>query len=343
VFDAGCDMAPVDLDAIVKFFFYDRTTVIMGDSLSHQHRKDLSCIIWSLKVPHPSTGVPTKAFDLLERGNLDLHTTIYRARKTDDPVFRDPTCYIRCGKFAANSEVLPEADFGHARVCFLPSGYHSAASTWSNRWLDVVEWLEPSDLIVMNFGLHWGPSEKQRMKRQLGPAADVWHSKEFQTTRYTRYPMIIWRETTPQHFTQTASSSAAGGYQGQAAQYEARQKLQETEAYKDLDPLMCGIMSRSTRNTPHEALDEMMREEFGIPVLYLYTKTASRHQNKAGQQARAWDCTHYCEPHSPEISLMTELLVDRLAIIAGDPSDPYHAQVSAEQAFLANNRTHSFL
>jgi hypothetical protein len=85
------------------------------------------------------------------------------------------------------------------------------------------------DLVVMNYGLHGMFGVKQSLKDQIGPAAEVgvcvcvvcvcvhvvwliytccthacmrqiWRSPEFQKMRYKEYPMMVWRETTPQHF-----------------------------------------------------------------------------------------------------------------------------------------------
>jgi hypothetical protein len=153
-FDAGCDMTPVDHEALVKYFFYDRTTMMLGDSLSHQHQKDLACTLWSHSVSDPITGKPTRAFRASQKTSLDLKSTVYAYKDPDalSVILKCATCYVKCVTFTAEEAVLPGVDIGYARVCFMPAGYpqhHAQFETFSTRWKDAVRWMNPRYVYVV--------------------------------------------------------------------------------------------------------------------------------------------------------------------------------------------------
>jgi hypothetical protein len=119
--------------------------------------------------------------------------------------------------------------------------------------------------------------------------------------------------------------------------------------------LIFSYRKRALKSTnPNIDWSRTLESEHGIPVLHFYDKTDSRYvcvcifvyvyvymcvririctyryQLKAGHQSDVWDCTHYCEPHSPEVALMTELLVDKLAMLDADKQHPYSHKASAK-------------
>jgi hypothetical protein len=168
------------------------------------------------------------------------------------------------------------------------------------------------DLLVMNYGLH-AHNLESFSKKMVGEAVAYWGTPGFNEKSH---PLMIWRETTPQHF-----ASPTGLYHGQQDADEAR-ALAAAEKTKGLSPDQCMYNHRTETkaDNPYTELAAEI-EEAGVPVLHVYDKLFERNKAKAGRQAsvrdsniRSWDCTHYCEP-SLEVGLMTQTLFDKLALL----------------------------
>ncbi|KAL4433808.1 hypothetical protein ABPG75_000249 [Micractinium tetrahymenae] len=148
----------------------------------------------------------------------------------------------------------------------------------------------PSDLLVVNFGLHHGTTD------DYGAALQAFASHVH--ARRGQLPRVLWQQTSQQHF---KTPQGSGEYPGGRPPFECARIANLTvvrDGLVELEPGRAdtfGLLAGGWRNAAADAAVGAA----GIPVIPTYNETlwmADMHRwNKDGLE-----CTHFCHPSAPQ-------------------------------------------
>jgi hypothetical protein len=134
----------------------------------------------------------------------------------------------------------------------------------------------PYDIVLLNFGAHFdAPAKILNITRRL--------AEEYNQTRThhsSTHPILLWRETAPQHFHPSSNHLAVPmGYYAGSANQSCTPFTNYTRAYRD-----------DFRNR----ISEKWMSKYSIPIMKIWNVSAPAWDQHYFSATKS-DCTHFCE------------------------------------------------
>ena len=179
-------------------------------------------------------------------------------------------------------------------------------------------WLLASDVLVMNFGLHFGDRPAREYESQIRKfVKEVVRWSLRLKNKQRKFPMIIWRETSPQHF-----PSAHGLFHSLSSWKTNASVSSQCVPITIGDGKTDGVdlhekARQSSSDATHDFYNNIARplviaEKALIHLLPTWATSTQRWDEHFGwNQYGTLDCTHYCLP-SGTMSFWTSMLVGLL-------------------------------
>jgi len=219
-----------------------RTLLLLGDSVSEQHFHSIACTLLGAAnhtSPPPQPVRPSAS---------SIASEIWKTRSCLVFAHEVLLCYVTAGK----------ANELHSPPWILAGRLRQA--------------LLPSDVVLLNVGLHFSESAAAKQYEQLaGPLMRSSRAVD------AKPPLVIYRETSPQHF--------SGG------------------AYPPVDtsvrgcvPLPSRVEAAPRRNRYNEAINPLAAHD-GVPVLRIWQSSSLMHGEHLSPPD---DCTHWILPGVPD-------------------------------------------
>jgi hypothetical protein len=174
----------------------------------------------------------------------------------------------------------------NATITFFPEWMHSQRPLELSLWLSQ---FTSHDILLFNFGLHIHQSIEViprieaffKVLNQSFPSSSLIPD----TTSSRQHPILIWRETSSQHFDSSGSPEIPPGYYSKDRNAACVPYTNVTVAHQE-----------DYRNTIANAY----LEKLSIPIMRISEGTALAHDQHVGLQSRTdqkerYDCTHYCD------------------------------------------------
>ncbi|KAG5193151.1 hypothetical protein JKP88DRAFT_256370 [Tribonema minus] len=253
----GCTLDPFDGEAFIRLLG-TRKLVFAGDSLSRQNFISTACLL------HASPRVAVVEDRIKWYTDWPCHGTRNCIRGGAHSGFIGG-----CVRFALDGE----SDAGELTVCFNPAERGVPVDAIAARHALVPR----RDVLVANLGTHMRKNEQAPHVRQV---LDKWTAP----ADAARLPLLIYRETAPQHFRGT---SPAGEYDAVAAIGAACQATIDLDAYSLSTPERRGLAGR----VPFVAANPWSAEAGALHVAAGVLGVAKNTQ----------DCTHWCLPGVPDV------------------------------------------